>query len=68
MSSVLPTAVAAPPQAPECAAEEIKSYPTWIYRGERIYGIQTLEELAQLTDFEFSSPNNPPEIVGLADR
>ncbi|WP_017325864.1 vitamin K epoxide reductase family protein [Synechococcus sp. PCC 7336] len=40
------------PQAPECVAEEIKSYPTWIYKGDRIYGIQTLEQLAALTGFE----------------
>ena len=61
-------AVAAPPQAPECAVAEIKSYPTWIYRGERIYGIQSLDELAQLTGFDFSPSDNAPEIVGLADR
>ena len=41
------------PQAAECAAEGIKTYPTWILDGERYYGIQTLEELAALTGFKW---------------
>ncbi|MGK7907750.1 MAG: vitamin K epoxide reductase family protein [Synechococcus sp.] len=49
------------PQAPECAAEDIKSYPTWIYEGERIYGIQTLDELALLTHFELPAPPISPD-------
>ena len=51
------------PQAPICASEDIKSYPTWVYKGERIYGIQTLEELADLTGFDTSLVEEIPAVV-----
>ncbi|MEM9567585.1 MAG: vitamin K epoxide reductase family protein [Cyanobacteria bacterium P01_E01_bin.34] len=51
------------PQAPICAAEDIKSYPTWIYKGERIYGIQTLKELADLTGLDLSEIPDSRELV-----
>ncbi|NET04833.1 MAG: vitamin K epoxide reductase family protein [Symploca sp. SIO2B6] len=35
-----------------CVAAEIKSYPTWEINGELLPGVQTLEELANLTDYQ----------------
>jgi uncharacterized membrane protein len=43
------------PQAAECNAKNIQSYPTWIIEGKRLTGTQSLEELAQTSNY------NPPQ-------
>ena len=39
------------PQAAECNAKNIQSYPTWIINGERLNGTQSLEALAQASKY-----------------
>ena len=41
------------PQASACKEKNIQSYPTWIINGQRYTGIQPLNELAKLTNFEY---------------
>ena len=41
------------PQAPVCKEKNIQSYPTWIINGQRYTGIQPLDTLAQLTNFQY---------------
>jgi uncharacterized membrane protein/glutaredoxin len=40
------------PQAPACNDAGIKSYPTWIINGQRYSGIQSLDSLAQYTNYK----------------
>jgi uncharacterized membrane protein/glutaredoxin len=40
------------PQPQACAEAGIRSYPTWEINGELVPGVQTLEELANLTGYE----------------
>lgn len=39
-------------QTPECQEAGITGYPTWIINGQELSGTQSLETLAQLTDYE----------------
>lgn len=41
------------PQAPACKERNIQSYPTWIINGQRYNGVQPLDQLAKLTNFEY---------------
>ena len=41
------------PQAAACKERNIQSYPTWIINGQRYTGIQALDELAKLTNFQY---------------
>jgi uncharacterized membrane protein/glutaredoxin len=41
------------PQASSCKERNIQSYPTWIINGQRYTGIQALDELAKLTNFQY---------------
>lgn len=41
------------PQAPACRERNIQSYPTWIINGQRYTGIQPLDELAKLANFQY---------------
>lgn len=41
------------PQAPACKERNIQSYPTWVINGQRYTGIQPLDELAKLTNFQY---------------
>lgn len=36
----------------ECIGQNITVYPTWVFEGAKYEGIQTLSELAKITDFE----------------
>lgn len=40
------------PQAAECDAAQIKSYPTWIVNGQRYVGVRSLDELAQSSQYK----------------
>jgi uncharacterized membrane protein len=40
------------PSAPTCTEAGIKSYPTWIINGQRYVGTQTLENLAQYSQYK----------------
>ena len=40
------------PQAQACNDASIKSYPTWIINGQRYSGIQSLDSLAQVTNYK----------------
>ncbi|HLC43932.1 MAG TPA: hypothetical protein VJK08_02295 [Patescibacteria group bacterium] len=51
------------PQGPnanldECTAQNIQTYPTWVYQGKQYRGVQTLAELAKIAGFS-TSPNAP---------
>lgn len=41
------------PQAQVCRDKDIESYPTWIINGQRYTGVQPLDTLAQLTNFQY---------------
>ena len=41
------------PQAPTCKQNNIQSYPTWIINGRRYTGVQPLDVLAQLSNFQY---------------
>ena len=41
------------PSAPICKEKNITTYPTWIINGQRYTGIQTLDALAQLSNFKY---------------
>ena len=41
------------PPAPICKEKNITSYPTWIINGQRYTGVQKLNELAQLTNYQY---------------
>ena len=40
------------PQAPACNDAGVKSYPTWIINGQRYSGIQSLDSLAQYSNYK----------------
>jgi hypothetical protein len=40
------------PQAQACNEAGIKSYPTWIINGQRYSGIQSLDSLAQYSNYK----------------
>ena len=40
------------PQAPVCKEKNIQNYPTWIINGERYSGTQTLDTLAQISQYK----------------
>jgi uncharacterized membrane protein/glutaredoxin len=44
------------PSAPACVEAGIKSYPTWIISGQRYVGTQTLENLAQHSQYKGINP------------
>jgi uncharacterized membrane protein/glutaredoxin len=46
------------PQAAECNAKNVQSYPTWFINGERLTGTQSLEALAQASKY------SPPQEGG----
>lgn len=39
-------------KAAECDQEEITSYPTWIINNQKYIGVRSLEELAQISNFQ----------------
>lgn len=41
------------PQAQACKDKNIQSYPTWIINGQRYTGVQPLDTLAQLSNFQY---------------
>jgi uncharacterized membrane protein/glutaredoxin len=41
------------PSAPICQEKNITSYPTWIINGQRYTGVQELDALAQLSNFDY---------------
>ena len=41
------------PSAPICQEKNITSYPTWIINGQRYTGVQELDALAQLSNFNY---------------
>jgi uncharacterized membrane protein/glutaredoxin len=41
------------PSASICKEKNITTYPTWIINGQRYTGVQTLDALAQLTNFKY---------------
>lgn len=47
------------PQAAECNAKNIQSYPTWIIEGKRLTGTQSLEELAQASKYTSAQEAKP---------
>lgn len=44
------------PQAQACNEAGIKSYPTWIIKGQRYSGIQSLDSLAQYSNYKSAGP------------
>ena len=44
------------PPAPACNEANIKSYPTWVINGQRYTGTQTLENLAQHSQYKGENP------------
>ncbi len=46
------------PQAEECNAKNVQSYPTWIINGERYVGTQPLEALAEASKYN-AKPGTP---------
>lgn len=40
----------------ECTAQNIQTYPTWVYQGKQYSGVKTLAELAKIAGFS-TSPN-----------
>ena len=44
------------PQAPECDAAGVKSYPTWFINGQRYVGVRSLDELAQSSQYKGVTP------------
>jgi uncharacterized membrane protein/glutaredoxin len=43
------------PQAQVCRNNGIQSYPTWIIKGQRYTGVQQLDSLAQITNFQYQT-------------
>ena len=41
------------PAAPACKEKNIQSYPTWIINGQRYTGVQQLDELAQVSKYQY---------------
>ena len=44
------------PRAFDCLARDIQTYPTWIIDGKHYTGVVGVERLAELTNFDWSSP------------
>jgi uncharacterized membrane protein len=44
------------PQNPECVSENIKTYPTWVFKDKRIEEVLTPMQLADETDFKAPAP------------
>ena len=44
------------PGRERCQAADVKAYPTWVFRGERREGVQSLEELKRWSGFADSGP------------
>jgi glutaredoxin len=47
------------PQAQECKDRNIQSYPTWIINGQRHTGVQSLDTLSQLSNFQYQGDKKP---------
>jgi uncharacterized membrane protein/glutaredoxin len=47
------------PQAQECKDKNVQSYPTWIINGQRHTGVQPLDTLAQLSNFQYQGGQKP---------
>lgn len=47
------------PQAQACKDRNIQSYPTWIINGQRHTGVQSLDTLAQLSNFQYQGGQKP---------
>jgi glutaredoxin len=47
------------PQAQDCKDKNIQSYPTWIINGQRLTGVQSLDALAQLSNFQYQGGKQP---------
>lgn len=45
------------PQAPVCSQAGVESYPTWTINGQRFVGNQSLENLAQASNFKYEGGN-----------
>jgi len=41
------------PSAPICKEKNIQSFPTWIINGQRYTGVQELDQLAQLSNYQY---------------
>lgn len=41
------------PSAPACKEKNIQSYPTWIINGQRYTGVQPLDQLAQMSKYQY---------------
>ena len=41
------------PAAPACKEKNIQSYPTWIINGQRYTGVQQLDQLAQVSKYQY---------------
>jgi uncharacterized membrane protein len=47
------------PQAQDCKDRNIQSYPTWIINGQRHTGVQSLDTLSQLSNFQYQGDKKP---------
>jgi uncharacterized membrane protein len=47
------------PVAQDCKEKNIQSYPTWIINGRRHTGVQSLDTLAQLSNFQYQGGKQP---------
>lgn len=45
------------PQAPVCSQAGVESYPTWTINGQRFVGNQSLENLAQASNYQYQGGN-----------
>src|ERR1051325_9204556 len=48
------------PQATVCNQAGVESYPTWMINGQKYVGTQSLENLAQASQFKFEGPRDGP--------
>ena len=48
------------PGRERCQAAEVKAYPTWVLKGERRVGVQTLEELKRWSGYTGAAPSTQP--------
>jgi uncharacterized membrane protein/glutaredoxin len=48
------------PQAAVCNKAGVESYPTWVINGQKFVGTQSLENLAQVSQFKFNGPRDGP--------
>jgi uncharacterized membrane protein len=47
------------PQAPACKEKNIQSYPTWIINGQRYTGVQRLDQLSQMSNYQYQGGKQP---------